>query len=163
MSEFSKILARFWVMLLLCVLSGCGAAAGGSKSAEMAGGMPGAPAPEAPAADAVTAEAAPAAAPAPPPPVLYAAKPQSVGGADGRLAQADKAAAADKRPDTTPTGGEPASGEKVVAAPMLIYSADLQLAVFETKKAMDALEKLARESGGYLVRRDMTSITFRIP
>ena len=64
---------------------------------------------------------------------------------------------------TERAGSGEATGEKVVATPMLIYSATLQLAVFETKKAMDAAEKLARDTGGYLVRRDMRSITFRVP
>ena len=48
-------------------------------------------------------------------------------------------------------------------APMLIYTARLHLAVFEAKKAMDAAEKLARDSGGYLVRRNDRTITFRVP
>lgn len=50
-----------------------------------------------------------------------------------------------------------------IASPMLIYTANIHLAVFEAKKAMEAAEKLARDSGGYLVRRNDRTITFRVP
>jgi len=168
MSELSKIAARLWAILLVFWVAGCGGA-----SESKAPGVPGGAPMEAPMAEseesgavATAQAAAPSQAAPPAPPGLYASKPQSVGGADGRLAQAEKAttgAPADKRPDATPTAPGEAAGEKVVATPMLIYTANLQLAVFETKKAIDAAEKLARDSGGYLVRRDMQSITFRIP
>jgi len=62
-----------------------------------------------------------------------------------------------------PADGEPvlASGEK--ASPLLIYRAFLTMAVFETKKVMDTIEKLAKASGGYLVARDDVAITVRVP
>ena len=47
--------------------------------------------------------------------------------------------------------------------PALIYDARVHLAVFETAQAIDAAERLARESGGYLVHRDDRAITFRVP
>jgi hypothetical protein len=50
-----------------------------------------------------------------------------------------------------------------IASPMLIYTANLHLAVFEAKKAIEAAEKLARDSGGYLVKRTDRAITFRVP
>ena len=48
-------------------------------------------------------------------------------------------------------------------APLLIYSATLTLAVFGTAEALDAVERLARERRGYLVRRNDASITIRVP
>ena len=48
-------------------------------------------------------------------------------------------------------------------APLLIYRATLTMAVFETKKVMDAIEALAKGIGGYLVARDDLSITVRVP
>lgn len=50
-----------------------------------------------------------------------------------------------------------------VVAPMLVYTANLRMGVYEARKALDATEQLARDAGGYLVRRDDTSITVRIP
>lgn len=47
--------------------------------------------------------------------------------------------------------------------PQLIYTATLTLAVFQTRDAMAAIERLARDSGGYLVRQNDTSITVRVP
>ena len=76
---------------------------------------------------------------------------------------------ADKRekadiPGTPPADGSSGVADKAqIAGPMLIYTARLHLAVFETRKAMDAAEKLARDSGGYLVRRNDRTITFRVP
>lgn len=45
----------------------------------------------------------------------------------------------------------------------LIYDARVHLAVFETDKAIDAAEQLAREADGYLVQRDDHAISFRVP
>jgi hypothetical protein len=46
---------------------------------------------------------------------------------------------------------------------LLIYTATVTLAVFETKTALDAIEELARKSGGYLVSRADQSVTVRVP
>lgn len=48
-------------------------------------------------------------------------------------------------------------------APMLIYTAIFQMAVFETTKALGDVEALALQLGGYLVQRDDASITVRVP
>lgn len=64
-------------------------------------------------------------------------------------------------PTESPAPSAAESSEAV--KPLLIYSANLQLAVFETRVTLDAAEKYAKEHGGYLVRRDNTSITLRIP
>jgi chaperonin cofactor prefoldin len=50
-----------------------------------------------------------------------------------------------------------------MASPLLIYRANLNMAVFETKKALDRTEQIAEDAGGYLVRRDDRSITVRVP
>lgn len=62
---------------------------------------------------------------------------------------------------------EPKSPESPAAEskrkPLLIYEARLDLAVFEAKKGLDAVEKLALEVGGYLVNRTDNSILVRVP
>lgn len=93
--------------------------------------------------------------------------------ARGGMAQATPAAppAMKKEPavhDSAMTGREQAavatgSDGKTVAGPMLIYKAQLYLAVFEARKSIDAVEKLAKENGGYLVSREDSRITIRIP
>jgi hypothetical protein len=162
-------------VLVTFVLFALGIAGCGGASAAKSGGMPGAPppdrdadgvmdAPDAPPREEsvyATAGAAPAApsdarmAQAPPP------APPAQAGAPGPEKKAPDV------PQPTPTGETPAGagagGEKTIAGPLLIYTATVHLAVFETKKSMDAAEKLARESGGYLVRRDDRTITFRVP
>jgi len=49
------------------------------------------------------------------------------------------------------------------AKPLLIYTANYTLAVFEATASIDAVQKLATDLGGYLVRRDDRSITVRVP
>jgi hypothetical protein len=99
--------------------------------------------------------------------VAQAAPPPAPPGAPPRAPDAQKpdapATPPGTGPDAPPGSGAGAGGEKTIAGPLLIYSANIQVAVFETKKAMDAAEKIARESGGYLVRRDDTTIVFRVP
>jgi hypothetical protein len=46
---------------------------------------------------------------------------------------------------------------------LLIYTANVVMAVFEATKAIDAVERLAKEQGGYLVRRSDSEITIRVP
>jgi hypothetical protein len=63
---------------------------------------------------------------------------------------------------STPTGGQ--SGEvAVMRGPMLIYSAQITMAVFEVNKGLANVEELGREMGGFLARRDDTAITIRVP
>jgi hypothetical protein len=70
-------------------------------------------------------------------------------------------------PRTTPppisTAPVVAPGERGVREPLLIYTATLHLAVFETKKAMSEVEKLTKKLGGYLVQRDDSLIVVRVP
>ncbi len=67
-----------------------------------------------------------------------------------------------QKPPDNPTATD-AGTETRIAAPLLIYTATLNMAVFETQKAIDRTEKVAREMGGYLVRRSDRSITVRVP
>jgi hypothetical protein len=72
------------------------------------------------------------------------------------------------RADTQPGGGGLAGtgaalAEQAGREPLLVYTAHLTMAVFDTKKALDAMEDLTRKSEGYLVRRDDLTITVRVP
>jgi hypothetical protein len=78
-------------------------------------------------------------------------------------------------PPPTPVAGQPGGGKgpgnqgqqgagaDSARAPILIYTADYTMSVFEVTKSLDAVEALAKSVGGYLARRDDTSITIRIP
>ncbi len=59
--------------------------------------------------------------------------------------------------------GVEGGGAARVQAPMLIYTADLTMAVFEVGASLSAIEQVAREVGGFLARRDDMSITIRVP
>lgn len=79
---------------------------------------------------------------------------------------AKRAPDAQPAPQTTPTGAGGGTSGPVGSdrrAPILIYKADFTLAVYEVQKSVDAVQALAEKSGGYLARRDDTSITIRIP
>lgn len=84
---------------------------------------------------------------------------------DGRLASMGPPPA--PMPAATATG--PATGPAPTVetpshqAPMLIYTATLNLAVFQVVEASKQVETMARESGGFLARRDDTSIVIRVP
>lgn len=163
------------VLLFGLVLGGCGAA-----KSEMAG-VP--MAPEAPAADMPaepesanrTLEADDAREEAPVALYRNSAGPAAPGRATGGMAQATPPVAkpvdASKKNDVPPTAGQQpetgvatgGEGKAAVAAPMLIYKANIYMAVFETKKSIDAVEQLAKDSGGYLVSREDNRITVRVP
>lgn len=148
------------VSLLALFLGGCGGAS--YKLSETAAGAP-AP-PEAPAAEASGGEADEAA--------LYRESESRNLPARGGMAQATPPGPMKKEapavPDAASAGKEQASvatgpDGKSVAGPLLIYKAQLYMAVFETRKAIDAVEKLAKDNGGYLVSREDTRITVRVP
>ena len=95
-------------------------------------------------------------------PVARGAPRTESGDRDGVPDQADKSV--DMRIAQAGGGGNP----KVVAdAPhgtsMLIYTATLHLAVFQVEQQMNAVDRIARENGGYLSVRNDTQITIRIP
>jgi hypothetical protein len=69
-----------------------------------------------------------------------------------------------KPPPAKPAPTQPNTSEVVaVRGPMLVYTAQLTMAVFEVGKAIGAVEELARDVGGFLARRDDRSITIRVP
>lgn len=59
--------------------------------------------------------------------------------------------------------GQQGAGADSARSPILIYTADYTMSVFEVTKSLDAVEALAKSVGGYLARRDDTSITIRVP
>lgn len=91
---------------------------------------------------------APSAAPMPSPPQMYAeqraVQPTGPGTPSGP--QASPTAT-----DATPTG------------PLLIYEAQLYLAVFKVQENLKAVATVAREAGGYLSQQTDSSIVIRIP
>ncbi|HEX8793740.1 MAG TPA: DUF4349 domain-containing protein [Polyangiaceae bacterium] len=94
--------------------------------------------------------AAPAAAPAPPPP------PSMVAGAPGgptapALLAMNDFAAGKSVPDSPHS------------AAMLIYTANVTMAVYQVETALEGVERVARDAGGYLSVRQDTSITVRVP
>jgi hypothetical protein len=76
--------------------------------------------------------------------------------------------AAPPAPPLSSTGARPPSAPASVAdvphsAAMLIYTAALALAVFQVNEAMDAVERIGRDTGGYLASRGDNAITIRVP
>jgi hypothetical protein len=63
--------------------------------------------------------------------------------------------------DTSP---KPVAGEVAVTrAPLLVYTAQITVAVFEVAASLAQVEELGRELGGFLARRNDSTITIRIP
>jgi hypothetical protein len=62
-----------------------------------------------------------------------------------------------------PGQGQQGAGADSKRSPILIYTADYTMSVFEVVKSLDAVEALAKSAGGYLARRDDRSITVRVP
>jgi hypothetical protein len=71
-----------------------------------------------------------------------------------------------KSPASTPAdpSGKSSAGEvAVVRGPLLIYTAQITIAVFEVNASLNQVDALARDLGGFLARRDDASITIRVP
>jgi RNAse (barnase) inhibitor barstar len=72
-------------------------------------------------------------------------------------------------PPQAPPGGQASGGQKpageavAVRAPLLIYTAQIGMAVFQVTESLDRVEAIARELGGFLARRDDRAITIRVP
>ncbi|MRG93452.1 DUF4349 domain-containing protein [Polyangium spumosum] len=102
--------------------------------------------------------------PAPPPPPAQVPSP----GGNGKKSDAPPKEApvgGEARPLAEPTG-KPLEGDGTVAvmrAPMLVYTARVNMAVFEVKSSLAEVESLARNLGGFLARRNDQSITIRVP
>ncbi|WP_437550116.1 DUF4349 domain-containing protein [Sorangium sp. So ce367] len=77
--------------------------------------------------------------------------------------------AATPQPAPTSSGAAPqaapqAAGEVSAArAPLLVYTAEIGMAVFEVGASLGKVEALARDLGGFLARRDDRTITIRVP
>jgi hypothetical protein len=71
---------------------------------------------------------------------------------------ADAGPSSDGAAPVNPAG--PFQGKR---APILIYTADFTMSVFEVERSLDTVESLAKDAGGYLSRRDDRSITVRVP
>ena len=63
--------------------------------------------------------------------------------------------AQDKRPDDDVIGAHQTA--------MLVYTAQLTMAVYQVEPGLAAVEKIARDLGGYLASRTDTEITIRVP
>jgi hypothetical protein len=168
----SLVLVLFSCIFAL-VTGGCGGAAAAESPAK---GAPYYLAEQEAAPVAADMEEAPAEAPADEEAPLEAPAPVAARVAAGRavakssIAQAPPPPAPPPRPQPpgvpaaapeSPPGAEPASTPG--REPLLIYTATMTLAVFETKAAIDAVEELARSRGGYLVSRSDQSVTIRVP
>jgi len=131
--------------LLLSATVALGCAAADMKSA-------GAPAPMAPGG---YAEAAP----------MASAMPMEAGGLAAGFPRYDMdGAVATNGPAPAPTAtGTQASEAFQQHGPMLIYTASINLAVFQVVEASKEVEHMAREAGGFLARRDDTSLVIRVP
>ena len=66
------------------------------------------------------------------------------------------------KPKPAPTATDGTSTQQQTA-PLLIYTANYTMAVFEVTKSIDDVQALAKKLGGYLVRRDDRAITIRVP
>jgi hypothetical protein len=71
-------------------------------------------------------------------------------------------------PPPPPGGGaKPVAAKAVSDAPhsaaMLIYTANLAMAVYQVTPGMDAVERVARDAGGYLSVRGDNVVTIRVP
>ncbi|MFO0586513.1 MAG: DUF4349 domain-containing protein [Polyangiaceae bacterium] len=100
-------------------------------------------------------------------PAASAAPMMEMGGLAGGLHGADMdGAVATNGPAPAPTSTSTPPGQSQAYeqhGPMLVYTATLNLAVFQVAEASKEVEKMAREAGGFLARRDDTSLTIRIP
>ncbi|WP_437318661.1 DUF4349 domain-containing protein [Sorangium sp. So ce385] len=63
-----------------------------------------------------------------------------------------------------PQGAQQGAAEASAApAPLLVYTAQIAMAVFEVGASLGKVEELARDLGGFLARRDDRAITIRVP
>jgi hypothetical protein len=92
------------------------------------------------------------------------------GGADRQAKQAPKEEHAPAKkpaatpPSTTAPNGKPPTTDAVQKqAPIIIYSAQLTMAVFEVENGLKRIEALGKEMGGFLAKREDTSIVIRVP
>lgn len=67
----------------------------------------------------------------------------------------------------TAPGDKPGSGSAIDdperKQPILIYTADFTMSVYEVSKSLDIVEGLAKDVGGFMSRREDRSVTIRVP
>ena len=148
-----------FALLPVMLVAACGSEPGSPKTAETYGGM----APQRAEMDATT-------------PVVAReelASGESAGAGD-EAAKAPPAATGMPAEKPAPPPPQPAPGAGTTPAPtaspfqdkrspILIYKADFTMSVYEVQKSIDAVQGLAEKNGGYLSRRDDSSITIRVP
>lgn len=66
-------------------------------------------------------------------------------------------------PKDEPRPGPGAGSAVAQVQPMLIYTANFQLAAYEVPKRLDEAERIAKDLGGFLGRRDDREIVIRVP
>lgn len=84
---------------------------------------------------------------------------------DGALAQSGSPSPAPpmQSPAPSPTEASPSAERPAERGSVLIYTAELTMAVFEVEPGLGKVEELGRELGGFLARRDNAAITIRVP
>ncbi|HVY49483.1 MAG TPA: DUF4349 domain-containing protein [Minicystis sp.] len=154
----ARSVARHAILPIVCALAvGCG------------GAMP-ETAPKAPPAEVEAGTPAP-----PPPPAPAAASRADTGGffgkeelggareLQGKGAPQGAPGQAAAPPPAKPKPAESAEQPVQQLRSIIIYSAELRMAVFEVDGAMKRIEALAKDVGGYLAKREDTTIVIRVP
>lgn len=85
--------------------------------------------------------------------------------ADAPKPAPEEAAKKAKDSDEKSAKEEPATTAKTTAAPhdLVIYTANLTMAVYQVDQGLGAVEKIATENGGYLGQKHDRAITVRVP
>lgn len=154
----TSLLLLALALALFGLVTGCGGApkAAEARSPGYYGGGAGAAAPamapQAEMADAEKSEVAVSAREEPPPAPVANGAPSP-----GRIAQAPPPPPVPGQPKPPPIASDAHSGA------MLIYTAALNLGVYQVEARMNDVEKIARDVGGYLALRNDQQITVRIP
>jgi hypothetical protein len=64
---------------------------------------------------------------------------------------------------TAASGSARAPEAEVARGPILIYTAEITMAVYEVDQSLAKVEALARDLGGFLAKREDRSVTIRVP
>jgi hypothetical protein len=152
------------IVLLVLALAGCSAF---ESDSEWAPSQPAAMDEDGYAGAEATSSAPMAAPGAEPADTLMAGAPRGGGGGGGGDPVAPDGQVPDKvgGPAGQQDGGGPqqGGGGQPPGGPLLIYQAELHLAVFEVEATQRAVLTIARELGGYLSYQDDTRVTIRVP
>jgi hypothetical protein len=153
-SRRRRLLSGVVFLLLAASLPACGAAAPkAAQSAEYTGSPPPMSATAGAAAPAEEADGVAEPSPAPPPSPVPAAPPPPP--PPGMLAQTVGKTAS--TPTSSPVVGAPRRAE------MIIYTAQITMAVYQVETSLATVEKVAHDLNGYLASRNDNGITIRVP